>query len=80
MANSMRVSADVWALAGEIVRAKGLQNERAAIEAVFRTCAEAYLEGGIQHTPKHPEASPQTPTDSNFDQSAAADLDAALSF
>lgn len=78
MSNSMRVSADVWALAGEIVRAKGLQNERAAIEAVFRTCAEAYLEGGI-HTPKHPETLPKTPTEPIF-ESAAADLDAALGF
>ena len=40
-----RISEDVWQLGKQIAEAKGLKNERQAIEAVMRVYARHYLQG-----------------------------------
>lgn len=40
-----RISDDVWQLGKQIAEAKGLKNERQAIEAVMRVYARHYLQG-----------------------------------
>ncbi|MEP0911780.1 hypothetical protein NDI45_12740 [Leptolyngbya sp. GB1-A1] len=45
MMSQTRISSDVWELGRQIAEAKGLKNERQAIEAVVRVYARHYLQG-----------------------------------
>ncbi len=51
-----RISDDVWQLGRQIAEAKGLKNERQAIEAVVRVYARHYLAGTLP--PIEPAATP----------------------
>ncbi len=51
-----RISQDVWELGRQIAEAKGLKNERQAIEAVVRVFGKQYLQGmqPIESSPVSP--------------------------
>ena len=73
---STRISKDVWEGARELAERMGLQNERAALEAVFRVFSDSYC-AGVQPgdiTPPRKTRTGKTPQKAD----CAAALDAVL--
>lgn len=48
---TIRLSDDVAQLAAQVAEAKGLGHPKIAVEAVFRTCYQRYLDGDCGHRP-----------------------------
>lgn len=70
-----RISQDVWDLGEKVARARGLGSSRAAIEAIVRVYADAYMAGSpVPQSQPQPQPPIQSPTDKLSAQDALRNL------